>query len=140
MANLEFAVPKPVEVQVMHVDGFIVAGFPSPASDYLETSIDIFAELIPNPDATFVCRVVGDSMIHARIEHGDVLVVDRSLTAKNGSVAVCCLNGEFTVKRLEITGERIRLMAANPDFPPIELTDGDLLEIWGVVTSIIKRT
>ncbi len=127
------------EIQIIHVDGAICAGFPSPADDYLQTQIDLKKELVTNPDATFMVRVQGDSMRSDGIEDGDVLIIDRSLTAKHGTIAVCYLNNQFTVKRLYKCGGKIRLMPANPDFEPIEVQEGDELVIWGVVTFIIKK-
>ncbi|MCB9306892.1 MAG: translesion error-prone DNA polymerase V autoproteolytic subunit, partial [Lewinellaceae bacterium] len=107
-----YALSQTEEIPVIHVDGAICAGFPSPADDYLETQIDLRAELIRNPDATFIVRVQGNSMSHDGIDDGDVLIVDRSVKPRNGAVAVCYLNNNFTVKRLEQQGARIRLLAA----------------------------
>jgi len=134
-----FALVKTNEMLIIHVDGAVCAGFPSPADDYLETRIDLKRELIKNPDATFVMRVQGDSMQGDGIDDGDVLIIDRSLRPRNGAVAVCYLNNAFTVKRLEMRGPRLRLLASNPDFPPIEIQEGDELSIWGIVTYVIKR-
>lgn len=127
-------------ISVIRVDGSVTAGFPSPADDYLEARIDLKRELVRNPDATFVVRVQGDSMTGDGICDGDVLVVDRSLKHRNGSIAVCCLNNSFTVKKLEIRGPSVRLIASNPDYPPINIQENDELLIWGVVTYIIKKT
>ena len=134
-----FALAPTDEIFIIHFDGAICAGFPSPADDYFETQINLNAELIRNPDATFVVRVQGDSMTGDGIEDGDVLIVDRSVKPKNGSVAVCCLNNAFTVKRMEKKGKSIRLLPANPAFAPIEIQEGDELTIWGVVTYVIKK-
>jgi DNA polymerase V len=127
------------EILIIHVDGAICAGFPSPADDYLETQIDLKKELVKNPDATFVVRVQGDSMSGDGIDDGDVLIIDRSIKPRHGAVAVCYLNNAFTVKRLEKRGGKIRLLPANPDFAPIEVQEGDELVIWGVVTYVIKK-
>ena len=132
--------PTDEEILIIHVDGAVCAGFPSPADDYLETQIDLRRELIKNPDATFIMRVQGDSMMDDGIEDGDVLIIDRSVKARHGAVAVCYLNNAFTVKRLDIRGKTVRLVAANPQFAPIEVTEGDELVIWGVVTFVIKKT
>jgi DNA polymerase V len=128
------------EINLIHIDGAVCAGFPSPADDYLEHSIDLRRELVTNPDATFVVRVQGHSMIGDGIDDGDVLIVDRSLQARNGAVAVCYLNQSFTVKRLDIRSTGVRLLSANPDFAPIEVQAHDELVIWGVVTFVIKKT
>lgn len=135
-----YTVKKIDSISVILVDGSVTAGFPSPADDYLEARIDLKRELVRNPDATFVVRVQGDSMTGDGISDGDVLVVDRSLKYRNGSIAVCCLNNAFTVKKLEMKGPRIRLVASNPLYPAIDIQENDELLIWGVVTYIIKKT
>jgi SOS-response transcriptional repressors (RecA-mediated autopeptidases) len=128
------------ETLVIHVEGSVCAGFPSPADDYFETRIDLKRELVKNPDATFVLRVQGHSMTGDGIDDGDVLIVDRSLKPRNGAIAICYLNNAFTVKRLELRGGRVRLLAANPDFAPIEVQETDELTIWGLVTYVIKKS
>lgn len=141
MAGLRlYALSQTDEILIIYVDGAICAGFPSPADDYLETQIDLKAELIRNPDATFIVRVQGDSMSNDGIADGDVLIVDRSVKPLNGAVAVCYLNNGFTVKRLEKKGDKIRLLSANPAFSPIEIQETDELVIWGIVTYIIKKS
>lgn len=120
-------------------DGGVQAGFPSPAQDYLSESIDLNRELIEHPSATFYARVVGDSMIEEGIEEGDLLVVDRALEAEHGDLAVCCLNGEFTLKRLRLMdGNRVMLMPSNRRYRPIEICEGDDFKVWGVVAYTIK--
>ena len=129
-----YALLQTDEMLIIHVDGAVAAGFPSPADDYFESRIDLKTELIRNPDATFVVRVQGDSMSDAGIADGDVLIVDRSVKPRNGAVAVCYLNNGFTVKRIEKRGDKVRLLAANPAFAPIEIQEHDELIIWGIVT------
>jgi DNA polymerase V len=114
------------------------AGFPSPAQDYVEKTLDLNELCIQHPAATFFVRVQGDSMIDAGILCGDVLVVDRSLTAKHDDIVVASVDGEFTVKRLS-TRPRIALVPANKAYNPIVFVDGDQLEIFGVVTSIVRN-
>lgn len=133
-----FAVQKG-EIFIIRVDASVSAGFPSPAEDFFEGSIDLKSELMPNPDASFIVKVSGDSMQDAHIDDGDVLIIDRSVQPSNGCIAVCFLNGAFTVKRLEIRGKHIRLLPSNPAFQPIPIVEGDELSIWGVVTYIIKK-
>jgi len=117
----------------------ISAGFPSPASDYLDIAIDLNKELIKNPSSTFLGRVRGLSMKDAGIDENDILVVDKSLEPQNGKIAVCYIDGEFTVKRVNIREKEVYLMPANNDFQPIRVTpDNDFL-IWGTVTYIIKK-
>lgn len=115
----------------------IPAGFPSPAEDYVEGPIDLNRHLISHPAATFFVRVSGDSMIGAGIHSGDLLIVDRSVTAIHNKVIIAVLNGDLTVKRLYRVGGILRLMPENPAYPPIEIHPGTDFEVWGVVTKVI---
>ena len=117
--------------------GFIPAGFPSPASDYMEEDIDLNNHIITHPSSTFYFRADGESMIGAHIPPNALLVVDRTLRAKSGSIVVAVVNGEFTVKRLEKTLNGVRLLPENPKFKPIIITEEMQCEIWGVVKAII---
>ena len=117
----------------------IHAGFPSPATDYMTQAIDLNRELVKHPAATFYGRVVGDSMIDAGVEEGDILVIDRALDPKDGDMAVCFVDGEFTLKYLRIEDGGIRLEPANSKYPAIEITEGVEFRMWGVVTYIIKK-
>lgn len=115
----------------------ISAGFPSPADDYIENSLDLNEHLIKHPAATFFVRVTGDSMIGAGINSGDILIVDRSVTAANNSIIVAVLNGEFTVKRLLRRGSVMLLFPENPAYEPVEIKSGSEFEVWGVVVYVI---
>ena len=117
----------------------VAAGFPSPAEDYVEGSLDLNEHLIAHREATFFMRVQGHSMTGAGIADGDLLVVDRSIEAGDGDIVVAVVDGELTVKRLWRRGARVRLLAENPAYAPIELKDGQELAVWGVVTSIVRR-
>ncbi len=117
----------------------IIAGFPSPAADYMELTLDLNKELVKNPTATFYGRVKGNSMIDAGISEGDVLVIDKSLEAANGKMALCFVDGEFTVKWLNIKKDEVYLMPANKDFEPIKVTQESNFIVWGIVTYIIKK-
>lgn len=117
----------------------ISAGFPSPAIDFSDLSIDLNEHLIRHPAATYYGRVQGNSMKEAGIEDGDLLIIDRSLEPTNGKIAVCYLNGEFTLKKIRIENGKVWLDSANKDYPPIELSEGDELTIWGIVTYVIKK-
>lgn len=117
----------------------IQAGFPSPADDYSCESLDLNDHLIAHKEATFFLRATGHSMQGAGIHDGDLLVVDRSLTPRHRAVVIAVVDGEFTVKRLYKRAGRIRLLAENPDYPSIEFAEGQELEVWGVVTSVIHR-
>lgn len=117
----------------------IHAGFPSPATDYMTQAIDLNKELVRHPAATFYGRVVGDSMIDAGVEEGDILVIDKSLEAREGDMAVCFVDGEFTLKHLHFHEGRVTLRPANPDYPEIEVVEGMDFALWGVVTYVIKK-
>lgn len=118
----------------------IQAGFPSPAEDYLDGPLDLNTHLIPHPAATFFVRVAGDSMRGAGIFSGDLLIVDRSLSAKDGSIIVAILAGEFTVKRLKICNGNFSLIPENPAYPIVKLTAETDFQVWGVVTYVIHKT
>lgn len=120
------------------IDSGISAGFPSPALDFVDLSIDLNRHLIKHPAATFFGRVKGDSLINAGINDGDLLVIDRSLEPTNGKIAVCYIDGEFTAKRIEVENNTLRLKAENSKYQPIEVTSDNEFLIWGVVTYVIK--
>ncbi len=124
---------------VLLVGDCVRAGFPSPAEDFAATRIDLTAELITHPQATFMIRVSGESMIDAGIADGDVLIVDRALKPEHGSVVVAVVDGEFTVKYLHQRFGQFKLRAANPTYPDIIPREGQMVEVWGVVTASIKR-
>ena len=117
----------------------IHAGFPSPATDYMTQAIDLNRELVKHPAATFYGRVVGDSMIDAGVEEGDILVIDKSLDARDGDMAVCFVDGEFTLKHLRMNGEKLSLVPANEKYPVIDVVEGTDFKMWGVVTYVIKK-
>ena len=127
------------ELILPYVEQGISAGFPSPAEDFLDISIDLNKELIKNPSATFYGRVKGDSMKDAGLENGDLLIIDKSLEPKNGKIAVCFIDGEFTVKRIKIEKKIVWLIAENKDYQPIKVTSENEFVIWGIVTTVIKK-
>ena len=120
-------------------EGGISAGFPSPADDFKDTRISLDRELVKNKEATFYARVDGDSMVGAGLEDGDLLVIDRSLNPENGKIAVCLIDGEFTVKRIKKEKNKLYLMPENKKYEPIELREENELIIWGVVEYVIKK-
>lgn len=120
------------------VDNGISAGFPSPADDFLDINIDLNKHLIKNPSSTFYGRVKGNSMIDAGIDDGDLLVIDKSIEPKNNKIAVCFIDGEFTVKRVVIEQEVIWLLAENKNYKPIKVTQDNDFIIWGTVINVIK--
>ena len=117
----------------------VQAGFPSPAEQYVESSLDLNQYLVHNPAATFFVRASGDSMQNAGIRSGDLLVVDRSVQPKDGSVVIAAVDGEFTVKYYSCKNGKICLLPGNDSYPPIELHDGMELQIFGVVTAIVHK-
>ena len=120
----------------------IKAGFPSPAADYLQESLDFNRDLIKHPEATFYGRVDGDSMVDAGIDDGDIAVIDRSLEAQDGDIVVSYVNGEFTIKFLDLTHKKdgyIELRPANKNYEPISINEYDEFEVWGVVVWTIKN-
>lgn len=128
-----------VSLPLPYADEGVRAGFPSPAQDYLTPSFDLNREIIRHPAATFYARVAGDSMSGEGIAEGDLLVIDRSLEPAHGDLAVCCLDGEFTLKRLRFDGpRRLWLMPSNPNYRPIEITPECRFKVWGIVTHTIK--
>lgn len=116
----------------------ISAGFPSPADDFIDLSIDLNKTFIKHPNATFFGRVSGDSMIDAGLHDGDYLIIDRSLEPQHKHIAVCLINGDFTVKRLFIKAHKICLMPENEAYQVIEVSEDDDFSIWGIVTTVIK--
>ena len=117
----------------------VIAGFPSPADDYIDKKIDLNEQLISNKAATFLVRAYGDSMLDANIKPGDILVVDRSIDARHNSIIIAILNGELTVKRLKQQNGRLFLAPENPEYPLLEITEEISFEVWGVVTYIIHK-
>lgn len=116
----------------------VPAGFPSPADDYVEERLDLHELTGAGSPSCYFLRVAGESMVGAGIHHGDVLVVDRAATPSNGAVVVASVDGELTVKRYVRRGDRTMLLACNPDYPAIELADGQELAVWGVVTHSLR--
>jgi len=117
----------------------IKAGFPSPAQDYIDISFDLNKELVKNLSSTFYGRVRGNSMVDAGINDGDILVIDKSISPTDGKKAVCYIDGEFTIKTLNVTKNGIFLMPANPEYKPIKVTDENDFVVWGIVTFVIHR-
>ena len=117
--------------------GKVAAGFPSPADDYVEKTLDLNELLIQKPAATFFVRAQGESMLGAGIHPNDILVVDRSLEPVPGKIVICALNGELTVKRLERNNEQWQLKAEKPAYADIVLHEELEMVIWGVVTNVI---
>ncbi len=138
--NLEIFLPDtstPLELPFFATK--VSAGFPSPAEDYTDKSIDLNKELIKNPYATFLARVKGFSMKDAGIEPDDILVIDKSLEPENKKIAVCFIDGEFVLKRIKTDKDCVWLMPENQDFKPIKITEENDFCVWGIVTYVIKK-
>jgi DNA polymerase V len=116
----------------------ISAGFPSPAMDFIDISIDLNKHLIKHPASTFYGRVKGVSMKDAGIYDGDLLIIDKSLSPKNNQIAVCYVDGDFTIKRISVNAGSCWLIPENKDYKPIKITEDNDFQIWGVVTHVIK--
>jgi len=134
-----YSVDTSNEMLLNFASGEISAGFPSPADDYLDVSLDLNKELIKNPSSTFLGRVKGLSMKDASIDEGDILIIDKSIEPTNNSIAVFFIDGEFTLKRIKINKSDIFLIPANSDFKPIRITEDNNFMIWGVVSYVIKK-
>lgn len=137
--SIEFYIPDvSSEVNLPFFDVGISAGFPSPADDFIELSIDLNKEFIKHKYTTYFARVKGHSMKNAGISDGDLLIIDKSLEPQNNKIAVCQIDGEFTVKRIRIEKDIIWLIAENEDYQPIKVTPENNFVIWGIVIHSIK--
>lgn len=116
------------------------AGFPSPATDYVEEVLDLHELLIRNAPATFYTRVAGDSLQDAGILDGDVIAVDRSLTPRSSAIVVATYDGEILVKRLRNKGQALALHSENSakNYPPLPF-EGHEVEVWGVVVGVVRK-
>lgn len=126
-------------VEVPLAESTVHAGFPSPADDFLEGSLDLNSLVIKHPEATFFARVEGDSMQDEGIVEGNILVVDKAVEPYDGCLAVAYIDGEFTLKRVRMEPDRILLVPANPKYPVIEIAAGQDFAVWGVVKWVIKQ-
>ena len=126
------------QMEIPFIIAGISAGFPSPAMDFIDLTIDMNRHLIKHPTSTFYGRVKGDSMKDAGIHDGDLLVIDKSIRPMNNKIAVCYIDGDFTVKRIKIENECIWLIPENMSYKPIKVTSDNDFIIWGIVTHVIK--
>ena len=127
------------EVKIPMIPDGVSAGFPSPAQDFMENNIDLNKELSENLLATFYIKVAGNSMVDAGIDDKDILVVDRSLEPADKKIAICFVDGEFTVKRLKLEKDCLYLMPENSNYEPIKVSEENNFIIWGIVTYVIKK-
>lgn len=130
------ALGKPVSIPMF---SSVPAGFPSPADDFLHKHIDIGSELVKHPQATYLLRIAGHSMKDAGIFDGDIVIIDKAIEAKHGHIVIAVVDGEFTCKRLYQKDGLTKLQAANAEYADIIFTEGQTLEVWGIVTSTIKQ-
>jgi DNA polymerase V len=128
-----------VQTLIFRIKNKVCAGFPSPAEDLGSQRIDLSKVLIKHPQATYLLKASGHSMVDVGIFDGDVLVVDRAVKPRHNHIVVAVVDGDFTVKRLYQRAGQIKLKAANPTFPDITPKDGQEIVVWGVVTSTIKQ-
>ena len=137
--KIQFFIPDlENQLELPYISSGIKAGFPSPAADFDENKISLDNVLVKNKEATFYAKANGNSMTGAGIDDGDVLVIDRSLEPQNKKIAVCFIDGEFTVKRIKLENEEVYLMPENPNYKPIKISEENELVIWGIVTYVIK--
>jgi len=141
MNQIKISEVKPQEKSsgLQFFEGRLQAGFPSPAQGEYADTIDLNRALISNPAATFCARVIGNSMVDAGINEGDLLIIDRSIKPHDGSITVCFIDGDFTVKRLSMREDGVYLTPANSSFPEIKVIEDNNFQVWGVVSHIIKK-
>lgn len=137
--NLMIFTPEEFSPSGLYCAGKITAGFPSPAADYLEEILDLNQVVVKNGAATFYGRVNGSSMKDAGVDDGDILVIDKSLEYRTGALAVCYLDGDFTLKKVKKSKGQLYLVPANADFQPIAVHENAEFIIWGIVTYILKK-
>ena len=138
--TLDFFTPSiTTRVELPFYDVGIQAGFPSPANDFIELSIDINKEYIKNRDFTFFAKVKGHSMKNVGIFDGDLLIIDKSIEPQDNKIAICQVDGDFTVKRIKIDNDTVWLIAENEAYDPIKVTSDNELMIWGIVVASIKK-
>ena len=122
----------------LHISS-INAGFPSPAEDYVDVSLNLNDYLVKHPSSTFYIYVKGDSMIGSGIYDGDLMVVDRSLEPQSNNVVVAVIDGEFTVKKIYKKNNQIYLLPDNKNYQPIHIKEGMDFQVWGIVTHSIHH-
>jgi DNA polymerase V len=133
-----YRISRSTTVERPYFEVGVKAGFPSPAEEYEENPIDLNKELIKNPPSTFFCRVDGVSMQDLGIDDGDLLVVDRSVEPTDGKIAVCYIDGEFTLKKIKFEKDHCWLIPGNKNYRPIKVTEENEFIIWGIVVHSVK--
>lgn len=138
--KLSFFIPNTESnLDMPYISSGIKAGFPSPAADFDGTRVSIDQIVVKNALATFYAKANGNSMTGAGIDDGDILVIDKSIEPQDGKIAVCFIDGEFTVKRIKVQENSLHLLPENKLFEPIEITQENDFIIWGIVTFVVKK-
>lgn len=138
--KLSFFIPNTESnLEMPYISSGIKAGFPSPAADFDGSRVSIDQIVVKNAVATFYAKANGNSMIGAGIDDGDILVIDKSIEPQDGKIAVCFIDGEFTVKRIKVQENSLLLLPENKLFEPIEVTQENDFIIWGIVTYVVKK-
>lgn len=138
--KLSFFIPNTESnLEMSYISSGIKAGFPSPAADFDGTRVSIDQIVVKNALATFYAKANGNSMTGAGIDDGDILVIDKSMEPQDGKIAVCFIDGEFTVKRIKVQENSLLLIPENKLFEPIEITEENNFIIWGIVTFVVKK-
>lgn len=128
------------DITIPFFESSVAAGLPTLADDHVAMRLNLNQHLVKNPTTTFSVRVKGDSMMGATIYDGDLLIVDRSLVPKDSDIAICIVDGEFTVKRLQLQNGTVLLLPENPNYPPIAVDESNDFQIWGIVTHVIHQS
>jgi DNA polymerase V len=138
--NLDFfAVDDEIASTIPMFSDAVQAGFPSPAEDHMDMELNLNDHLVQNPSATFCVKAIGESMKDAGIQSGDIMIVDKSLEPSNRSIVLAVIDGEFTVKRVNMNENELYLMPENNSFSPIKITKEMDFQVWGIVTYIIHK-
>ncbi|CUV08312.1 Error-prone repair protein UmuD [hydrothermal vent metagenome] len=128
------------DITIPFFESSVAAGIPALADDHVAMRLNLNQHLVKNPTTTFSVRVKGDSMMGATIYDGDLLIVDRSLDPKDSDIAICIVDGEFTVKRLQLQNGAVLLLPENPNYLPIAVDESNDFQIWGIVTHVIHQS
>jgi DNA polymerase V len=134
-----FAVDDEIASTIPMFSDAVQAGFPSPAEDHMDMDLNLNDHLVQNPSATFCVKAIGESMKDAGIQSGDIMIVDKSLEPSNRSIVLAVIDGEFTVKRVNMNENELYLMPENNSFSPIKITKEMDFQVWGIVTYIIHK-
>ncbi|MFY9116719.1 MAG: translesion error-prone DNA polymerase V autoproteolytic subunit [Bacteroidales bacterium] len=135
---MKLYLPSEDEIALPFVEG-VKCGFPSPAEDFSDMRLNITEEIVKNPASTFYARVSGNSMIDDGIGDGDILVVDKSVEPYDGCIAICFIDGEFTLKHVQKRGDRLFLVPGNKKYKAIEVRPENNFTVWGVVRYVIRK-